>query len=296
MSTPIERFKEHLKVERGLSSHTIRNYVLDLKDLENYLKALEVDWKGVNRWHLRGYLLSLKKRRLSPLTIARRVSAMKAFFKFIKMRKLVDQDPALFLRTPQRDRKLPRVLMPEETEELLDASFLKVRDRAILELLYATGIRISELCALDLQDLDLTRGHLLVRGKGKKERVAIMGKKAIEALSHYLEERSIFPSRKREDERALFVTSRGRISDSTVRKLLKHAAREAGISKPVSPHVLRHSFATHMLEGGADLRVIQELLGHSNLSTTQIYTHVSLMRLAEIYDKAHPRAKGEKNE
>jgi integrase/recombinase XerD len=280
---------DHLLHEKGYSRHTVRNYHRELKEFHHFLLDRGLELTDVSRWDLRSYLLHCSKRGLAPGSIARRVASIRGFYSFLKSKEMIGHDPARFLKAPKRGRHLPRVLGEKETLRLVEEAGLSPRDRAILELLYATGIRISELVGLDVDDLNFTRGHLLIRGKGRKERIVLMGSKAVNALKSYLRERSLSLGRGR--SKALFVTGRGRISESTVRRIIRRASLQSGLDKPVTPHTLRHTFATHLLEGGADLRVVQELLGHSSLSTTQIYTHLTMGRIKEIYDKAHPRAR-----
>jgi len=280
---------DHLLHEKGYSRHTVRNYHRELKEFHHFLLDRGLELTDASRWDLRSYLLHCSKRGLAPGSIARRVASIRGFYSFLKSKEMIGHDPARFLKAPKRGRHLPRVLGEKETLRLVEEAGLSPRDRAILELLYATGIRISELVGLDVDDLNFTRGHLLIRGKGRKERIVLMGSKAVNALKSYLRERSLSLGRGR--SKALFVTGRGRISESTVRRIIRRASLQSGLDKPVTPHTLRHTFATHLLEGGADLRVVQELLGHSSLSTTQIYTHLTMGRIKEIYDKAHPRAR-----
>jgi len=288
MVTLLERYGDYLLHEKGYSPHTIRNYLREIDELKGFLKDRGVDITQASSWDLKTHLLYCRKRGLASTSLARRVASIKSFYAFLKSQGLVKGNPARLLRTPKKRKPLPRVLSQRETTKLLDKSFMSARDRAILEVLYATGIRVSELVGLNLEDVDLAQGQIRVMGKGKKERITLMGAKAIEALKVYLKERSLC---EKKGDKALFVTPRGRISDTTVRRIIKKASITSGLGKPVTPHTLRHSFATHMLEGGADLRSLQELLGHANLSTTQIYTHLTRKRLKEIYNKAHPRAR-----
>jgi len=284
----LERYREYLLHEKGYSLHTIRNYLREIDDLRRFLKDRDVDITKASSWDLKAYLLYCKKRGLASTSLARRVASIKGFYSFLKAQGLIKGNPARLLRTPKKGKPLPRVLSQKETTDLLEEGPTNARDRAIIEVLYATGIRISELVGLNLEDVDLAQGQIRVMGKGKKERIALMGAKAVEALKAYLKERSLC---EKKGEKALFVTPRGRISETTVRRIIKKASITSGLGKPVTPHTLRHSFATHMLEGGADLRSLQELLGHANLSTTQIYTHLTRKRLKEIYNEAHPRAR-----
>ncbi len=288
MKDLLEDYRLYLTHEKGYSTHTVRNYIREIRDMVSFLAERDIAPGKANLWDLRAYLLHCQKRGLAPTSLARRGASIRGFYAFLRKRGVIKKNPARFLRTPKKGRPLPRTLAVQETRQLLEEGPLSSRDRAILELFYATGLRISELVGLNLEDLDMARGHIRVRGKGKKERVVIMGSMARRALQAYLKERSLLL---KAPSKALFVTSRGRISPSTVRRLVKKAAIQSGLDKPITPHTLRHSFATHLLEGGADLRAVQELLGHANLSTTQIYTHLTLGRLKEIYSRAHPRAR-----
>jgi tyrosine recombinase XerC len=288
MVTLLERYGDYLLHEKGYSPHTIRNYLREIDELRGFLKDRGIDITQASSWDLKTHLLHCKKRGLASTSLARRVASIKSFYAFLKSQGLVKGNPARLLCTPKKRKPLPRVLSQRETTKLLDKGLMSARDRAILEVLYAAGIRVSELVGLNLEDVDLAQGQIRVMGKGKKERITLMGAKAIETLKAYLKERSLY---EKKGDKALFVTPRGRISDTTVRRIIKKASITSGLGKPVTPHTFRHSFATHLLEGGADLRSLQELLGHANLSTTQIYTHLTRKRLKEIYNKAHPRAR-----
>ncbi len=281
-------YRNHLVHEKGYSHHTVRNYLRELEDLKAFLKERGLTLEKASLWDLRAYLLHCQKRGLASTSLARRVASIKGLYAFLMAKGILRKNPARPLRTPKKERPLPRTLAIPEAQRLMERGSPNSRDRAILELLYATGLRVSELVGLDIEDIDLARGHIRVRGKGKKERIVILGSKAREALKEYLKERSLYL---KQPCKALFVTPRGRISDSTVRRLIKRAAFLSGVEKPITPHTLRHSFATHLLERGADLRAVQELLGHANLSTTQIYTHLTLRKLKEVYNNAHPRAR-----
>ncbi len=285
---PLDTFRQHLISEKGASPHTVRNYVREVRDLQAFLEERGLSLIKASSWDLRAYLLHCKKRGLAPTSIARRVASIRCFYAFLKGRGILKGNPARLLRTPKKGKALPRVLSIAEAKRLFEAGKMDLRDRAIVELFYASGIRISELVGLNLNDIDLSQGQIRVMGKGKKERIVLIGSKAIEALRAYLTKRGLYG---KGDDKALFVTSRGRISHTTVRRIINKASVSSGLGKPLSPHTLRHSFATHMLEGGADLRVVQELLGHANLSTTQIYTHLTTKRLKEVYTRSHPRAR-----
>jgi integrase/recombinase XerC len=278
----------------------VRGYLGDLEQFENYVEGKEgVSWQEAAT--LRGYLGSLYQKK-SAATVSRVLASLKSFFRFLKDRKWVESSPAENLRHPKKIQKLPRYLTVDEIYALLEAPDTKtepgLRDVAILELLYATGIRVGEMAGIDLDDIDWEGRALRVLGKGKKERMIPIHLRAIGVLKGYLPVREKWLENRRSvlrDRQALFINQRGgRLTERSVRRILDGSLRVSGIGKKIGPHGLRHSFATHLLDAGADLRSIQELLGHAQLGTTQRYTHVSLGRILEVYDKAHPRARGVK--
>jgi tyrosine recombinase XerC len=292
MQGQIEKFLEYLATEKGASPETLRAYRKDLEQLAEFLK--EKDLAEVNLPKVRLFLAHIAKTR-AKTTLARKVASLRSFFKFLKKQGLLKDQRLLYLRGPKLGRKLPRVLSVDEAFALVEKPegerFKVLRDRAILELLYGAGLRVAELCSLKMEDLSLEIMVLRVRGKGRKERLAPFGQKAKEALLAYLPEREALLRRQKKDTTALFVNTRGGpLTTRSVHRLVKHYALLLGLPR-VSPHTLRHSFATHLLESGADLRAIQEMLGHARLSTTQRYTHLDFSHLAKIYDQAHPRAK-----
>lgn len=277
----LQSFADYLKLEKGYARHTLKNYLADLEHLAAFLTE-----RGVKNIHkadagtLRSYIASLFGK-IQPASISRRLSAARSFFRFLVRKGIVEVSPADDLTLPKLPKKLPRFLIQEEATSLMDVggeSRNEKRDRAILELLYGTGIRVGELAGLTPKDIDLEEGWVRVRGKGNKERLVPVGGKAREALIAYLSLRGSEPGK-------LFE-----LTERTVQRIVRRKSLEAGIVKRTTPHTLRHSFATHLLEEGADLRGIQELLGHSSLSTTQKYTQVSVQHLMEVYDKAHPKA------
>ncbi|MEE8637841.1 MAG: tyrosine recombinase XerC [Candidatus Margulisiibacteriota bacterium] len=283
------KFINFLKTERNYSSHTISNYERDLRFLTNFLKGKKTD-----RSAARDYLLALEKKRYSRRSIARKLSSARSFFRFLIREKLVEQDPFQNLLTPKLPRKLPNFLYPEELKSLLEAPDQKspqgLRDRAILEVIYGTGLRVAEIIGMNMNDIDFDEGEIKVLGKGSKERIVLFGSHARAALHKYIKEgRSHLISGKKMP--ALFINRRGgRLTPRSVERMITFYAKKAGLNKKVTPHTLRHSFATHLLSGGADLRMVQELLGHVSLSTTQVYTHITKERLKEVYDAAHPRS------
>ncbi len=282
----VEKFIRYLEIEKNYSKHTVLNYKIDLGDFGKFLKDASLE--SVDYLALRKYLALLKEKNLSSRSVARRLSALRSFFKFLNREGYLKNNPIVSLSTPKQEKHLPTFLSENEIRQLIDAASSKdergLRDKAIIETFYSTGIRISELVGLNIEDMDLISGTVKVLGKGKKERLTPIGEHAIRAIRNYLD------SRKKNSE-VLFLNKNGsRISDRGVRGIVGKYLRIASIRKGVSPHSLRHSFATHLLDHGADLRSVQELLGHANLSTTQIYTHLTTEKLKNVYDKAHPRA------
>ncbi len=296
MKKLINRFLNHLTLERGLSSNTISNYRRDIRKYCNFLKSTKISsWEKVKITDVTKFIHYLHYRGLASSSISRNLSALKSFHKFLLMENLSKTDPASSVESPKLWRKLPVVLDQNEMEELLKqpdtTSFLGIRDRAILEFLYATGVRISELLNLKRSNLLFEVGFIRVWGKGEKERVIPVGQVAIEWVEKYLEQsRSRLKSPSSRD--IVFLNIRGgQLSRMGVWKIIKKYVNLAGIKKSVSPHTLRHSFATHLLEGGADLRAVQEMLGHADISTTQIYTHLDREYLKEVLKEFHPREK-----
>ena len=286
-------YLDHLRVERGLAANSRAAYARDLTKLVDYLAASGVaEPAGVARDHLLGFLIHLGDTGLSHRSVARHVSAVRGWFAFLVDDGYVDANPAETLHAPTWGRPLPHILSVEQVEALLEAPPADqprgLRDRAMLEVMYASGVRISELCGLSLADLRNEGQLLTVRGKGGKQRLVPLGSKAIEALGRYLRDgRSALPGA---HGRAMFPGPRGTpLRRQSAWKRIRLLARQAGIDGPISPHKLRHSFATHLLERGADLRAVQALLGHADISTTQIYTHVTREHLLDVYRSAHPR-------
>ncbi|HEV8457743.1 MAG TPA: tyrosine recombinase XerC [Methylomirabilota bacterium] len=289
MDGPDAAFLEYLAVERGASPHTLRSYAADLREFRRFLDTRSVaDVRKVDVRLIRAYLAALHERRLSTATVARKLASIRSWLRFLARRGTIAFNPGRQVRSPRLGRRLPSFLPKDEATGLLDQtpedSEPGRRDHALLELLYATGLRVAECCGLDRNDLDRGQGTVRVLGKGNKERVVPVGETALDAVEAYLRLRG-------DGGGPLFRNVRGgRLTVRSVHRIVKTRARLAGISQRVTPHTLRHTFATHMLGEGADLRLIQELLGHSRLSTTQRYTHVSPEQLMKVYDKAHPRA------
>ncbi len=289
----LQRFKDFLSIECGLADSTLEAYSRDLREFTIYLTDSHIDLAGLEYEHVRGHLVNLKNRGLALASIARRVASLRMFLRYLQGYGAIVQDVASVIEMPKRWRYLPHTLHYKHVDALLAApdeeDSYYLRDRAILELLYASGIRVSELTGLTLDGINLDVGYVRVLGKGQKERVVPVGQMALAAVAAYLEGfRPKLVTAKSRD--ALFLSRTGRPLERTnVWRIIGKYARIAGLGNKVSPHTLRHSFATHLLEGGADLRVVQELLGHADVSTTQIYTHVDPSRLKSIHQKYHPR-------
>jgi len=285
----VDSFINHLRVERGLSINTLLSYKRDLEQFQRWLDNNGLD--KVNSSIVGKYLASLKEKNLSPSSIARKLSSIKMFYRFLLTEGIINENPAQEISSPRQGRKIPTYLSLKEVKELLEApstsSLLGIRDKAILECLYATGMRISELVNLNTEDIDLNTGWVKVQGKGSRERMIPLTGEAIKWIKEYLEKRDT----NNKKSSPLFCNRYGRrLSRQFCWKIVKKYAQKAGIKKKISPHTLRHSFATHLLSGEADLRSVQELLGHVNISTTQIYTHITQERLKKVYKKYHPRA------
>jgi tyrosine recombinase XerC len=286
MAHPIPQFLSHLEDEKNYSVHTILNYRIDLEEFFEFLGKAE--FKDVDYPVLRRYLAEIRQKNLKSRTVARKLSCLRSFFKYMQREGLVDKNPAKLLLTPKLDKPLPHFMTEEEAAKLVEAprsgKASELRDRAIFETLYSTGIRVSELVGMNVTSVDGIGNVIRVMGKGRKERIVPIGDKAVEAIDAYTRTRKVKTN-------ALFLNKAGqRLSDRSVRNIINKYIQRESIKQHVSPHMFRHSFATHLLNNGADLRSVQELLGHVNLSTTQIYTHLTTEKLKSIYDKAHPRA------
>lgn len=320
MQQEIQSFLEYLSVEKGFSRNTVEAYRNDLTQFREFLlqaagqangsnasgTAIDPEWSGertglgaewstVGRTRILSFIMDLKDKRYAPATVARKVAAVKSFYHFLLAEGLVQADPTENLESPRVGKSLPMTLSVKEVDELLEqparlSTPEAIRDRAMLELLYATGMRVSELVSLNVDDVDTSAGYVRCLGKGGKERIVPVGYQAMKAVEEYLvgARRTLAHSRQ---QTALFLNHRGdRLTRQGFWLIIKNYARAAGIAANITPHTLRHSFATHLLNGGADLRAVQELLGHANISTTQIYTHVTGERIRQVYDEAHPRA------
>jgi len=321
--TLTNEFLDYIQVKRNFSAHTIRSYAADLMQFCQYLAAagsgdplqlgetatsldklppleeadvaaVEARILSVEPVEIRAYLGVLSENKYSRSTIARKLATLRSFYKYLVRTGRLESSPVSVIRTPRQDRRLPKFLDISQIDRLLDApdknTLLGARDSAILETIYSAGLRISELVGLNIEDMDENEGVLRIRGKGRKERLALLGSKAVDALRHYRRKRdaALGPT----NQGAMFLNRDGtRISDRSIRRKLDKYMAIAGLPSHISPHTLRHTFATHMLNAGADLRCVQEMLGHENLSTTQIYTHLTTRQLRQVYDKAHPLMK-----
>lgn len=290
-------FEEYLVVELGLSANTRAAYLRDLRLLQKALGLQEAEaLLKVSRRQLLAYLVQLKQAGRSASTIARKLASIKAFYRFLTAERYIRRDPAAVLEAAKKGLQLPKVLSVNEVDRLLDQPNLGTldgyRDKTMLELLYATGMRVSELISVPVKNVDLKMQYLIVMGKGSKERMLPLGRTALRYLERYLNVvRPQLLHGKPDAAAELFVTSwGGGMTRQRVNEIIEEYGAGAGISKKITPHMLRHSFATHLLNNGTDLRVVQELLGHADISTTQIYTHLDVARLREVYDKTHPRA------
>jgi integrase/recombinase XerC len=293
----LDKYIAHLKVEKDASPYTLRNYAQEIQQFFDFLEDQGIaSWEGVDRQVLRRYLLWLRKEGYVEASMARKLSELRSFCRYLLQEGQLERNPFDLVSSPKVPKRLPRYLKPEEIEALLHAPDLSTplgqRDKAIIELLYAAGVRLSELVSVNLGDLNLDTGQMVVWGKGGKERVVLLGVPAIRALRVYLGDGRAKLSRRKAIDALFLNRFGGRLSRRSIGLILDKYSKLAGLWRKVTPHLLRHTFATHMLEGGAGLRVVQELLGHAQPTTTEIYTHVTPSRLREVYLKSHPRAKG----
>lgn len=296
MEEQLTDYLHYLQIERGLSHNTRKSYERDLHKYLAFLKEQKIDaWQLVDRYLVMEYLQTLYNDNNSSATIIRMISSLRGFHQFLRQERFTDHDPMQHIDSPKKAQKLPNTLSIEEVTALIETPDttkpLGIRNRTILEVMYATGLRVSELVDLKIGDLHLSIGLLQTIGKGDKERIIPLGDYAIQWIEKYLEEARPALIKKNQNETHLFVNHHGKpLSRQGVWKNLKQIVQEAGINKTITPHTLRHSFATHLLENGADLRIVQELLGHADISTTQIYTHITKQRMADVYKQHFPRA------
>ncbi len=279
----------YLELEKGVSAHTLRAY---RKDLTDFIAHVNTEPEKIDMLDVRGFIAEQIRKGLNKTTVSRRLSSVRSFFKFLYREGYMKSNPAKLVSSPRLPKLLPKFLSVDDAFSLVEKpegiGFAPARDRAILELLYSSGLRVGELAGLNVEDINVREALVKARGKGKKERIVPIGSKALDAIKTYLVERILLKSK----EKAVFLNRLGtRLTDRGVRRIVVKYARAIAINGSIGPHTLRHSFASHLLQGGADLRVIQELLGHASLSTTQKYTHLDVAHLMDIYDKAHPMAK-----
>jgi integrase/recombinase XerC len=293
MKGHIDNFLRYLDLQKGASAHTLRAYK---RDLEEFAEFVMKGPEEVEMIDVRGFVARQIKNGLSKTTAGRRLAAIRSFLKYLLREGYIKANPAKLVSTPKAPKLLPKFLSVDETFSLIEQprgiGFMRARDRAILELLYSSGLRVSEIAGLTLEDINTKEGLVKVKGKGKKERILPVGSKAVDAIKSYLVEKMLLKRR----NKAVFLNRRGeKLSDRGIRRIVVKYARQTGISGNIGPHTIRHTFASHLLQSGADLRVIQELLGHASLSTTQKYTHLDITHLMDIYDKAHPLSSKEED-
>ena len=309
MEKAIEDFRHHMEFERNLSHHTRMNYLSDIRQFKGFIDALGIsvikdgadDLSRIDHMVIRAFLGMLHRERFRKVTISRKVAALRSFFNYLRRKGKITVNPAEMVQAPKGEKHVPVTLSIDEMLSLLNIEAgrdaIDVRNGAIIELFYSSGIRLSELVGLNMDDIDMTQGLMRIRGKGRKERIVPVGGYAIAVMKGYLERKHELVQVKKgyADTEPVFINRMGnRITARTVARILDKKVERAGLKRKISPHTLRHTFATHMMEAGADLRAIQEFLGHESLSTTQKYTSVSIGRLLEVYDKAHPKADVEK--
>ncbi|MCM8803732.1 MAG: tyrosine recombinase XerC [Candidatus Omnitrophica bacterium] len=291
MEKILNRFIEYLENQKNYSNNTIKSYRKDIKQFINFLKEEKIDdFEKVDYDKFIKFIGKLKLSGFKEKSISRKVASIKSFYKFLLSRKYIKKNPALLIQTPKIPEKLPNFLTYNEVLKILDIphknSWQFLRDKSIIEILYSTGIRVGELANLKIEDINFADELIKVKGKGKKERILPIGKPALNSLIEYIEKR---PNKK---EKFIFLNKYGkRLTERSIERIIKKYSLISGINKKVTPHTLRHTFATHLLDRGADLRIVQELLGHERITTTQIYTHLTIEKLKELYEKFHPRSK-----
>ena len=302
MGNIIHDFQVYLEVERNVSEHTLKAYIADIEEFSQFLQGDDIkkDYVviHVEPETIRSYLTHLYRKNIKRITVNRKISSLRSFYKYLLRTGKIDSNPAEMVQSPKTEKYMPTFLSVDETFQLLnspgDNSILDMRDKSILELFYSSGLRLSELAGLNLTDFDFGQALVKLRGKGKKERIVPVGKPALKAVEEYIGKSAEIRKKCNKDifKTPLFLNVRGeRITTRSIARIVDERTVKSGIGRKISPHALRHSFATHLLNAGADLRSIQELLGHESLSTTQKYTAVNINRMMEVYDKAHPRSK-----
>lgn len=301
MEKLLEKYTRYLTLERSISPLTVRNYTSDIKGFIDFLKDNKVaSLDNVDRLLMRRYLAILHDEGITRGSINRKLSALRSFYRYLERQKYISTNPLMSVAAPKLEKRLPTYLNKSDIKRLIESPDTSTpqgtRDRAILELLYAAGLRVSEIINLDLEDIDFSTHQVRVWGKGSKERISLMGKPAVKALKLYVQHSRVKLQGKKETKALFLNRTGGRLSERSIQRLIQHYARSAGLDSRVFPHIMRHTFATHLLDGGADLRVVQDLLGHSRLSSTQIYTHVTQNQIRRTYLAAHPRSSDQESE
>lgn len=294
----LERFFGYIQHERRLSPHTLKNYQRDLSRLQEYCEAMNIaDWTALDSFAVRHYVAWRHRKGIGGRSLQRELSALRSFYNFLLREQVVGSNPAVGVPAPKAEKRLPKALDVDQTGRLLDIheeTPLALRDRAMMELVYSSGLRLAELISMDLDSIDRSDATVRITGKGSKTRVVPVGRVALQALQEWLRVRGQLAS---PEQQALFVSKDGkRLSARSVQQRLKQWSQKQGLDSRVHPHMLRHSFASHILESSGDLRAVQELLGHADIATTQVYTHLDFQHLAKVYDQAHPRAHKRRNE
>lgn len=289
----MKEFIEYLKIIKNYSDNTIRNYEIDLDEYKVFLDHKQITNYQVDQKIIRQYIEYLNKQKYETTTISRRISALKSFYKFLYKKNYINSNPMTLIKNPKKEKKLPKFLYINEIEELLkktDNTVQGIRDHLIIELLYSTGIRVSELVNIKIKDINFINKTIKIKGKGSKERIVLYGKICANIINDYLNKSRNNIKNSSNNEYLILNLKGNKLTDRSVRNIINKYMQKTSIQKQISPHTLRHTFATHLLDNGADLKAVQELLGHSDLGTTQIYTHISNERLRDVYLKTHPRS------
>lgn len=289
----MKEFIEYLKIVKNYSDNTVRNYEIDLDDYKVFLDHKQIIDYRVDYKIIREYIEYLNKQKYKSATISRKISALRSFYKYLYKKRKISSNPMILITSPKKEKKLPKVLYINEIEELLntpDDSVQGLRDHFIIELLYSTGIRVSEIVNIKIKDINFKNKTIKIKGKGSKERIVIYGKICANLLENYLNNSRKNIKNSNTNEYLILNLKGNKLTDRSIRDIINKYMQKTSIQKHISPHTLRHTFATHLLDNGADLKAVQELLGHSDLGTTQIYTHVSNERLRDVYLKTHPRS------
>lgn len=296
MNNLVNKFIDYLNYERHFSHYTVLNYHEDLKEFMNYLEKNSIDdINKIDYQVIRKYLVHMHNKKLSKKSTSRHISTLRSFFKYLKNHELIDNNPMTLISNPKLDKTLPKFLYEEELniiEKIPDnETYLGIRDHLIIEMLYATGIRVSELSKIMLKDIDFSRNRITITGKGNKQRIVLYGSECQKLLNEYINKSRLIILDGKQSEYLFVNTRANRLSENSIRIIIKNILKQSGLNIKLTPHVLRHTFATDLLNNGADLRTVQELLGHENLKTTEVYTHITNERLKKVYSTCHPRAR-----